>query len=366
MSNDYFTSPSDAAAATLARSGQLNTLDAATDTAFGKLPGENDLKRGKTNYCVDTGTVNALIAPIPYPPTTYVDGMLVAIKPAFTNSGASTVNVSGLGVKTIVAPDGTALVAGALVANGFFDLRYNATIDKFVLANPATMYDGGAPYATLNGVETLANKTLTAPVINNPVMNGAVFSTEEPEAGSTAAATTEYVDKAVENAVASLDEVKADLASPTFTGSPRAPTQTASDNSTKIATTAYVDGAFAAKAPIADPTFTGTVSDPAGAMRDVPQNVQNNDYTFALTDRGKHVAKTDGVAHAYTIPANATVAFPIGTILTIVNPGGTANNLTITRAGSVALYRAGTDANVTVTPGDMVTVLKVGTNTWQA
>lgn len=39
--------------------------------------------------------------------------------------------------------------------------------------------------------------------------------------------------------------VYAPLASPAFTGTPTAPTQTASDNSTKIATTAYVTGAIA-------------------------------------------------------------------------------------------------------------------------
>jgi hypothetical protein len=37
-----------------------------------------------------------------------------------------------------------------------------------------------------------------------------------------------------------LDTTKADLASPAFTGNPTAPTQTAGDNSTKLATTAYV------------------------------------------------------------------------------------------------------------------------------
>lgn len=48
---------------------------------------------------------------------------------------------------------------------------------------------------------------------------------------------------------ADLDTTKADLASPTFTGSPVLPTgttgvtQSASDNSTKLATTAYVDSA---------------------------------------------------------------------------------------------------------------------------
>lgn len=38
-----------------------------------------------------------------------------------------------------------------------------------------------------------------------------------------------------------LDTTKADLASPALTGNPTAPTQSASNNSTRIATTAYVD-----------------------------------------------------------------------------------------------------------------------------
>lgn len=42
---------------------------------------------------------------------------------------------------------------------------------------------------------------------------------------------------------------KAPLASPTFTGTPTAPTPTAADNSTKLATTAYVDSAVSGTAP---------------------------------------------------------------------------------------------------------------------
>lgn len=40
---------------------------------------------------------------------------------------------------------------------------------------------------------------------------------------------------------ADLDTTKADLASPALTGNPTAPTQSANNNSTRIATTAYVD-----------------------------------------------------------------------------------------------------------------------------
>jgi len=61
---------------------------------------------------------------------------------------------------------------------------------------------------------------------------------------------------------ADLDTTKADLASPTFTGTPVLPsgttgvTQSASDNSTKLATTAYVDTAIAANGKVNMSTST--------------------------------------------------------------------------------------------------------------
>jgi hypothetical protein len=48
------------------------------------------------------------------------------------------------------------------------------------------------------------------------------------------------------NNIATAVATKADLVSPTFTGTPAAPTASAGDNSTQIATTAYADAAIAA------------------------------------------------------------------------------------------------------------------------
>jgi hypothetical protein len=53
---------------------------------------------------------------------------------------------------------------------------------------------------------------------------------------------------------------KATIASPTFTGTPAAPTAAADTNTTQLATTAFVIGQAYAK--IASPTFTGTVTGP--------------------------------------------------------------------------------------------------------
>lgn len=47
--------------------------------------------------------------------------------------------------------------------------------------------------------------------------------------------------------------------SPAFTGNPTAPTQSAGNNSTRLATTAYVDTAAALKSNLATPSFTTTI-----------------------------------------------------------------------------------------------------------
>lgn len=73
------------------------------------------------------------------------------------------------------------------------------------------------------------------------------------------------------------DTTKANLASPTFTGVPAAPTATALTNNTQIATTAYADAAVGVEktralaaeallAPLASPTFTGVPAGPTAAV----------------------------------------------------------------------------------------------------
>jgi hypothetical protein len=52
------------------------------------------------------------------------------------------------------------------------------------------------------------------------------------------------------------------LASPVFTGTPSAPTQPSTDNSTRLATTAFV---YAVAAPLASPAFTGVPTAPTAA-----------------------------------------------------------------------------------------------------
>lgn len=653
MPNDYYDPQADAQPITRVRASDINALDTAVNAAFEKLPAEGDIKKGKVVYAAAAGTVNAYTATLTYAPSAYEDGMMVILKPNITNTGASTLNLNGLGAKSIKAVDGTALVAGALVMNGVHFLVYNSSTGDFRLCNPATMFSSSSTYATLSGVETLHNKTLESPVLNNAVINftqdgsGAqqISVTERAKqivsvfdflttaqiadvrAGTAsldlttaiqaaidacnAKATTSYqrsrttllfpdgiykitaqlvvkanvnilCDGVIQNSLASgtdfciqfkagsacerlvlsanskagvqfgdngadndiqigdvrllsvgesanqiacrfvgynftaesldidggnigldigdsssypgsdlrIDKVllytpstglristgsehihighididsanylgmqidscrgvtiddfdiffnDADAAYGSFTRGYAVEIGTYSggghvenltmrgrvvntasvDNATGTAlklsnidrsqiwleanngtlgtgnahrivqaleygsgvgATVSVFGNFASGLTVSSGTVAGTLaynsgaawtfydtpSDTKGDLRAVPQNVQNTAYQCVLADAGKHLIKTDSTARAHTVPPSGTVNFPIGTVLTFVNLGGTTNNLTVTRGGGVAIYRAGTNADITVTPGDMVTLLKVGTDTWQA
>lgn len=90
--------------------------------------------------------------------------------------------------------------------------------------------------------------------------------------------------------------------SPAFTGNPTAPTQTPLDNSTKLATTAYVEAAD--QAMLVSPAFTGTPTAPtAPTATDTMQIattefVQNVAFNSALPDQTGNAGKfvqTDGV-----------------------------------------------------------------------
>jgi len=125
----------------------------------------------------------------------------------------------------------------------------------------------------------------------------------------------------------------------------------------------------------ASTTFTGTVVAASGSTISdgttafaigylaIPQNAQSSNYTLVLIDGGKHIYSTNSGAQSITIPTNASVAFPIGTALTIVNNGTTAITIVTT---SLTVYQAGTTntGNRTLATKGVATCLKVDTNTW--
>lgn len=111
-------------------------------------------------------------------------------------------------------------------------------------------------------------------------------------------------------------------------------------------------------------TFSDGLIDAIGNARDIPLNTQNAAYTFALTDRGRGVIKTNTTAYTWTIPLESSVAFPDGSAITICNDG-TAGTVTISPAGGVTLLEGATSGSFTLATASLRTLYKVGTNRWR-
>jgi hypothetical protein len=84
----------------------------------------------QTFYAVDSGTADAMVAtPVPPVPALTTNVSLLAIKGASPNATTTpTINVSGLGPKTITRLDGSALLAGDLPASALLPLHYDGTV----------------------------------------------------------------------------------------------------------------------------------------------------------------------------------------------------------------------------------------------
>lgn len=119
---------------------------------------------------------------------------------------------------------------------------------------------------------------------------------------------------------------KANTESPTFTGTPAAPTPSAADNTTKIATTAFVQGELAAKAPLASPTFTGTPAAPtAAAATNTTQLATTAFVRQEISALGTVSTFTSGAALQFDVPRQYnTRATPSSATVTLSLTGAVA------------------------------------------
>ena len=139
---------------TLARAASVNNIFAAVEAGFDHLPDKLSIQQSKATFVAsDTGTANAYVISLEKTPPAYSDGMHICFRANSTNTGAATVNVNGLGVKSLKDYSGAALSAGAIVSGAFTSAIYDNTNGYFRVI---------APLVTISSVSTFSINTLTA------------------------------------------------------------------------------------------------------------------------------------------------------------------------------------------------------------
>ena len=202
---------------------------------------------------------------------------------------------------------------------------------KANLASPTFTGTVGGITKSMVGLSSVDNTADTA----KPVSTAQQTAINAKVADNLTASTTVAPSKTAVNTGLGL---KANIASPTFTGTAAAPTATQGTATTQLATTAFVDV----------------------AVKTLLINTPTASYTLVLADAGKNVRMNVATANTLTIPLNATVAFPIGTQLVFKQAG--AGQTTLTPISGVTLNSAsGLKTRAQHSGG---TLIKVGTNEW--
>jgi len=102
-----------------------------------------------SNMYQDNGSVNTYVLSRTTTLKTvdaYVDGMRIFFKASYSNTGASTINVSGLGVKSIKNVDGSNLLIGQIPDSEYTQLVYRSSSDRFEIlgfGGAASEFAGG-------------------------------------------------------------------------------------------------------------------------------------------------------------------------------------------------------------------------------
>jgi hypothetical protein len=270
-------------------------------------------------------------------------------------------------------------------------LSTTAAVDTNTTQIATTAYVIGQAYAklaspTFTGTVTLPSGTVTSTMIlDGTIVDGDIN------------ASAAIAQSKISGLSTSLG-LKADLAGPTFTGTLTANNVTVSGNLTVSGTTTSINTETLTvddNIIILNNNEAGTPSQNAGIevergtstnvvlrwnettdcweftndgtnyqriITDTVTNAQTASYTLVLADSGKMVEMSVASANTLTVPPNSSVAFPIGTTLTVLQTG--AGQCTLTAGAGVTVN--GTPGLKLRTTWSSATLIKRATDTWVA
>ena len=139
-------------------------------------------------------------------------------------------------------------------------------------------------------------------------------------------------------------------------------------------TLSWTPGPSGTYLPLSGGTMTGAITFASGQTVDgtngigyinIPQNSQSAAYTCVLADAGKHIfhPSTDATARTFTIPANSSVAYPIGTAISFINMTSQVVSIAIT-TDTMYLSSAGTTGTRSLAQYGTATAVKIESNKW--
>jgi hypothetical protein len=232
-----FNPPADIAQITLAKSSDVNAVKAATAIAFGLLPSETKLQRGTVNFAVDTGTANTYVVALDASITTYTDGLQVVFRPLASNTGTSTINLNGLGAKSIVLTNSDPIQAGDISAGAIIDVRYSTATGFFHLTPNSTIYAHDAGVSAASALASKNTATTQAGIATTQATNASTSATNAASSASTASTQATAAGTSATNAATSASSASGSASTATTQASAASTSASAASTSATNAAT---------------------------------------------------------------------------------------------------------------------------------
>lgn len=121
----------------------------------------------------DTGTANNYILSLSPPISSYVTNSFFVFRPNNTNTGASTVNINSLGVKSIKVGAADVL-SGQLTSGLTYLIQYDGTNFQLITASVASILDGSITESKLAANSVSVTKIVDLSVNGNKIANSSI------------------------------------------------------------------------------------------------------------------------------------------------------------------------------------------------
>lgn len=130
---------------------------------FDNVVGVGDTVFGQNTYYggTDTGSANAYVLNFSATFTSYTNGTIIYWIPSNTNTGASTINVNGLGAINITNADGSALIIGQVLANQVSSIAIQGGAAVLLSSGVSSSAGTGSALFTLTGFSGTVTTTAT-------------------------------------------------------------------------------------------------------------------------------------------------------------------------------------------------------------